>query len=80
MLFFISLGAQASTPTHAHQWHKIAVPVYNAHPGARSLLPRRELRSYSSLLAHREFRNISGAASAEHEVVCQGLRIDASLG
>ena len=55
------------------------VLVYSARPGTRSLLARRDLRSFSSLLAHREFRNISGAASAEHEVICQGLRIDTSL-
>ena len=79
MLFLICSGTQESTPAHAHQWHQVAVLVYNARPGTRSLLTRRDLRSFSSLLAHREFRNISGAASAEHEVVCQGLRIDTSL-
>ena len=73
-LFFVT-----STPAHAHQWHMMAVPVYNAHPGTRSLLTPRDLSSISSLVAHREFRNISGAASSEHEVVGQGLRIDTSL-
>ena len=54
-------------------------PSVQPHPGTRSLLKPRKLRSISSLVAHREFRNISAGATSKHEIVGQGLRIDTSL-